>query len=65
MLLTTVVQIRAGSITADVMGVNSIVSKNITFTGKITGGNAAGGGIIQSYNGKMKIDLVNGSLYIN
>lgn len=43
---------------------NDIMSKNITYTGTITGGNASGGGIIQSYDGKMIIDLVNGSLHI-
>ena len=60
----TAAQIKTGSLTGDVMNVNSIFSKNISFTGNITGGNVAGGGIIQSYNGKMKIDLVNGSIYI-
>ena len=57
-------KITTGSITAAQINVNDLFSKNITFTGSITGGNALGGGIIQSYNGKMKIDLVNGSLYI-
>ena len=60
----TAAQIQTGSLTGDVMNVNSIFSKDISFTGKITGGNVAGGGIIQSYNGKMTIDLVNGSIYI-
>lgn len=58
-------KITTGSITAAQINVNDLFSKNIVFTGSITGGNALGGGIIQSYNGKMKIDLVNGSLYIN
>ena len=58
-------KITTGSITANQINVDDLFSKNITFTGSITGGNALGGGIIQSYNGKMKIDLVNGSLYIN
>ena len=58
-------RITTGSITANQINVNDLFSKNITFTGTITGGNALGGGIIQSYDGKMKIDLVNGSLYIN
>ena len=58
-------RITTGSITAAQINVNDLFSKNIIFTGTITGGNTSGGGIIQSYNGKMKIDLVNGSLYIN
>ena len=57
-------KITTGSIGALQINVNDIFSKNITYTGVITGGNVAGGGIIQSYNGKMKIDLVNGSVYI-
>lgn len=58
-------RITTGSITAAQISVNDLFSKNITFTGTITGGNVSGGGIIQSYDGKMRIDLVNGSLYIN
>ena len=57
-------KITTGSITAAQINVNDLFSKNIIFTGTITGGNTSGGGIIQSYNGKMRIDLVNGSLYI-
>lgn len=57
-------RITTGSITAAQINVTDLFSKNITYTGVITGGNVAGGGIIQSYNGKMKIDLVNGSIYI-
>ena len=57
-------RITTGSITASQINVNDLFSKNITFTGKITGGNVAGGGIISSYNGNMVIDLVNGSIYI-
>ena len=49
---------------ADQINLNNLFAQNITYTGVITGGNKAGGGIIQSYNGKMKIDLVNGSIYI-
>lgn len=57
-------KITTGSISAAQINVTDLFSKNITYTGVITGGNVAGGGIIQSYNGKMKIDLVNGSIYI-
>lgn len=57
-------RITTGSITANQINVNDVFSKNITYTGVITGGNQAGGGIIKSYNGKMVIDLVNGSIYI-
>jgi len=57
-------KITTGSITADQINVNDVFSKNITYTGVITGGNVAGGGIIQSYDGSMVIDLVNGSIYI-
>ena len=57
-------RITTGSITAGQINVNDLFAQNITYTGTITGGNVAGGGIIQSYNGKMKIDLVNGSIYI-
>ena len=57
-------RITTGSITANQVNLNNLFAQNITYTGVITGGNVAGGGIIQSYNGKMKIDLVNGSIYI-
>ena len=57
-------KITTGSIAAAQINVNDLFSKNITYTGVITGGNVAGGGLIKSYNGKMKIDLVNGSIYI-
>ena len=57
-------KITTGSITAAQIDVNDLFAKNITYTGVITGGNKAGGGIIQSYNGSMKIDLLNGSIYI-
>ena len=53
-------RITTGSITANQVNLNDLFAQNITYTGVITGGNVAGGGIIQSYNGKMKIDLVNG-----
>lgn len=56
--------ISTGSINSDRINVNDLFSKNITYTGTITGGNVAGGGIIKSYNGSMVIDLVNGSIYI-
>jgi hypothetical protein len=47
----------------------SLFSQNIGFTGKITGGSGGLGGIIQSANyvagvSGMRIDLVNGSIYI-
>jgi hypothetical protein len=57
-------RITTGSIGAAQINVSDLFAQNITYTGVITGGNTAGGGIIQSYNGKMKIDLVNGSIYI-
>lgn len=57
-------KITTGSITAAQIDVNDVFAQNITYTGVITGGNAAGGGIIQSYNGNMVINLVNGSIYI-
>ena len=57
-------KITTGSIAADKINVNDVFSRNITYTGVITGGNVAGGGIIKSYNGRMVIDLVNGSIYI-
>ena len=64
---TTVIdggRIATGTVNTARLNVNDILSKNITYTGVITGGNAAGGGLIQSYNGRMVIDLVNGSIYI-
>ena len=57
-------KITTGSIVAAQINVTDLFSKNITYTGVITGGNVAGGGIIRSYNGNMTIDLVNGSIYI-
>ena len=57
-------RITTGSITANQVNLNDLFAQNITYTGVITGGNVAGGGIIQSYDGKMRIDLVNGSIYI-
>ena len=57
-------KITTGSIAAAQINVTDLFSKNITYTGVITGGNVAGGGIIQSYNGNMVINLVNGSIYI-
>lgn len=57
-------KITTRSIAAEQINVTDLFSKNITYTGVITGGNVAGGGLINSYNGKMKIDLVNGSIYI-
>lgn len=65
--LTTTINgssITTGSVTANQVNLNNLFAQNITYTGVITGGNVAGGGIIQSYNGNMKIDLVNGSIYI-
>lgn len=57
-------KITTGTVNTDRLNVNSIMSKDITFTGKITGGSGGLGGIIKSYNNKMTIDLVNGSIYI-
>lgn len=57
-------KITTGSVKAAQIDVNDLFAENIVYTGVITGGNKAGGGIIQSYDGKMKIDLVNGSIYI-
>ena len=57
-------KITTGTVSTDRLNVNDIMAKNMTFTGKMTGGSGGLGGIIQSYNGKMKIDLVNGSIYI-
>lgn len=56
--------IAADTITADKINVNDIFSKDITFTGTITGGDVEGGGIIQSYDGNMVINLTEGSIYI-
>lgn len=58
-----------GTIDAARLNVNDIFSKNITFTGTITGGSTDGTGIIKSNNyvdgvSGMKIDLRNGSIYI-
>lgn len=57
-------KITTGTVSTDRLNVNAIMAKDMTFTGKITGGSGGLGGIIQSYNGNMKIDLVNGSIYI-
>ena len=58
-------QITTGSIGAAQIDVGNLFAQNITYTGVITGGNVAGGGIIKSYNGNMIIDLKNGSIYIS
>ena len=58
-------RLTTGSVTAKEINVNDVFAQNITYTGTITGGNKSGGGIIRSYNGKMTIDLVNGSIYIS
>lgn len=57
-------KITTGSIGAAQIDVGNLFAQNITYTGVITGGNVAGGGLIKSYNGKMTIDLVNGSIHI-
>lgn len=57
-------KITTGTITANQVNLNNLFAQNITYTGIITGGNSAGGGIIRSYNGNMIINLVEGSLYI-
>ena len=57
-------RITTGSITANQVNLNNLFAQNITYTGVITGGNVAGGGIIRSYNGNMVINLVEGSIYI-
>lgn len=57
-------RITTGSITANQVNLNDLFAQNITYTGVITGGNVAGGGIIRSYNGNMVINLVEGSIYI-
>lgn len=56
--------IRTSLIQADTAFVNNLFSKDITYTGTITGGSGGLGGKIKSYNGSMEIDLVNGSIYI-
>lgn len=58
-------KITTGSITANQVNLNNLFAQNITYTGVITGGNTAGGGIIQSYNGNMVLNLVEGSIYIS
>lgn len=58
-------KITANSVTANQINVNNLFAQDITYTGVITGGNTAGGGIIQSYNGNMVINLVEGSIYIS
>lgn len=57
-------KITTGSIGAAQINTTDLFSKNITYTGVITGGNVAGGGLIKSYNNKMIINLVDGSIYI-
>lgn len=58
-------KITTGSITAAQINVSNLFSQNIAFTGTITGGASGAGGIIKSYDGKMVINLVQGSLYIS
>lgn len=58
-------KITTNSITAAQIDVDNVFAQNITYTGVITGGNQLGGGIIQSYNGNMVINLVEGSIYIS
>lgn len=58
-------RITTGSIGAAQINVNDLFAQNITYTGTITGGNVAGGGIIKSYRGNMVINLVEGSIYIS
>lgn len=58
-------KITTGSIKAEQINVSDLFSKNITYTGVITGGDIEGGGLIKSYNNKMIIDLVKGSIYIS
>lgn len=57
-------KITTGSIAAAQINVTDLFSKNITYTGVITGGNVVGGGIIKSYSNNMIINLVEGSIYI-
>ena len=63
--------INGGRIDTDSVFANRVFAENITYTGTITGGTTASGGIIQSKNyvtsggtEGMIIDLVNGSIYI-
>ena len=57
-------KITTGSITAGQINVSDLFAQNIAFTGTITGGASGNGGIIKSYDGRMVINLVQGSLYI-
>lgn len=57
-------KITTGSITAAQINVSDLFAQNIAFTGTITGGASGNGGIIKSYDGRMVINLVQGSLYI-
>ena len=57
-------RITTGSITAAQINVSDLFAQNIAFTGTITGGASGAGGIIKSYDGRMVINLVQGSLYI-
>lgn len=57
-------RITTGSITAAQINVADLFAQNIAFTGTITGGASGAGGIIKSYDGRMVINLVQGSLYI-
>lgn len=57
-------KITTRSIGAAQIDVGNLFAQNITYTGVITGGNVAGGGIIQSYSNNMIINLVEGSIYI-
>jgi len=62
--MSNVTTIDGGKITT-----GGLFSKDITFTGKITGGSGGLGGIIQSIDFEtsgsgMQIDLVNGGIYI-
>ena len=57
-------KITTGSITAAQINVANLFAQNIAFTGTITGGSSGNGGIIKSYDGKMVINLVQGSIYI-
>lgn len=57
-------KITTGSITAAQINVSDLFAQNIAFTGTITGGASGAGGIIKSYDGRMVINLVEGSLYI-
>lgn len=67
--------IATNTILGDSINTTDLFSKDITYTGKITGGNVTGGGLIQSYNytvdddgectAGMLIDLKNGTLTNN